>query len=85
MLAGLWEDWTDQTEHLRSFAILTTEANEQTRPLHDRMPVILRPDAWSRWLDVGAQGGKGLEDLLAPYRGDLLVSKIRLTKPNALL
>jgi putative SOS response-associated peptidase YedK len=46
-------------------AILTTSANTALRPLHHRMPVILGPTDWDRWLDASLDGGL-LTDLLAP-------------------
>jgi putative SOS response-associated peptidase YedK len=50
--AGLWEAWTDRGtgESLQTAAILTTEANEFLAGLHDRMPVVLDPEAAGRWL-----------------------------------
>ena len=50
-MAGLWEGWRgpDGTV-LRSFAILTTDANAEMRPVHGRMPVILEPATWDTWL-----------------------------------
>ncbi len=48
--ASLWESWRrpDQAEvePLRTCTIITTGANELVAPLHDRMPAILRPEAW---------------------------------------
>lgn len=51
-LAGLWERWTqpDGTP-LDTFTIVTTEANELLRPLHERMPLILAPEEYGPWLD----------------------------------
>ena len=53
-LAGIWEEWVDPTRPdappLRSCAILTTQASTLVAPLHDRMPVLLPPDAWPTWL-----------------------------------
>ena len=51
VFAGLWEGWrgSDGTV-IRSFVIITTEANETLRPLHERMPVVLEPEAWPLWL-----------------------------------
>ena len=49
--AGLWSIWRDEHTKLRSCAILTTAANDAIAPLHDRMPVILHPDAEEAWLD----------------------------------
>jgi putative SOS response-associated peptidase YedK len=38
---------------VESCAILTTEANELVRPVHERMPVILPQQYWPAWLDAG--------------------------------
>jgi putative SOS response-associated peptidase YedK len=50
-LAGLWENWKDPAtgEWVRTFRVLTTSANELVRPIHDGMPVILRPADQERW------------------------------------
>ncbi len=49
--AGLWSVWHGGTpEEIRSATILTTAANAQVAPLHDRMPVILTPDDEATWL-----------------------------------
>jgi len=46
-LAGLWEGWRGPGgETVRTFVIVTTDATEKLRPLHDRMPVILPREAW---------------------------------------
>ncbi len=51
-LAGLWDRREDADGRPRlSFAILTTEPNDLVRPIHDRMPVLLRPDDEPAWLD----------------------------------
>jgi putative SOS response-associated peptidase YedK len=50
-LAGLWENWRSSAgEWVRSFAIITTTPNELCGELHDRMPVILSPEGWPKWL-----------------------------------
>src|ERR1700751_1430983 len=50
-LAGLWENWKSPAgEWMRSFAIVTTQPNELCAELHNRMPVILAPEAWPAWL-----------------------------------
>jgi len=38
-----------------------------TAPVHDRMPVILEPDAYDLWLDPGMQNVAAVSDLLKPY------------------
>jgi putative SOS response-associated peptidase YedK len=55
--AGLWSIWyprddAGEDEKLRTCTILTTEANSAISDLHDRMPVILHPDAEDAWLDT---------------------------------
>lgn len=50
--AGLLERWLDPDGHpLDSCTILTTQANALIARLHDRMPVIVAPDDYARWLD----------------------------------
>jgi putative SOS response-associated peptidase YedK len=63
--AGLWENWKDPAtqQWLRTFTIITTRANDTIAELHERMPVILKPDAYEHWLDPQAEVG----DLLRPY------------------
>lgn len=49
--AGLWEGWrSPDGEAVRTYTLLTTEANDQLRPLHDRMTVVLEPEDWATWL-----------------------------------
>ena len=65
-LAGIWENWQHpQTrEWVRTFAIITTEANDLLAPIHDRMPVILAPADCDRWLSAHEPDP---HDLLKPY------------------
>jgi putative SOS response-associated peptidase YedK len=51
-LGGIWEAWRpkDGGEWLITCAILTTEPNDLLAPIHDRMPVIIRPDDYESWL-----------------------------------
>jgi putative SOS response-associated peptidase YedK len=50
-LAGLWEGWkAPDGEILRTFAIITTDANAEMAALHDRMPVIIEQADWPFWL-----------------------------------
>ena len=67
--AGLWDEWVDKNtgEVLKTFTIITTAANELMRPIHDRMPVILTPEAEELWLDEHETNKSLLLDLLKPY------------------
>jgi putative SOS response-associated peptidase YedK len=49
--AGLWERWGREGEAVDSFTIVTTAANSFMSAIHDRMPVFLREQVWSAWLD----------------------------------
>jgi putative SOS response-associated peptidase YedK len=66
--AGLWEKWqAPEDEVIESCTILTTDANDLTQPIHDRMPVILRPQDYDLWLDPEVRDPKILKPLLRPY------------------
>lgn len=65
--AGIWDAWKDHDgKWLQSFAIITTEANELMASIHPRMPVILHPRDYTRWLDRD-QTEQPPTDLLRPY------------------
>ncbi len=63
--AGLWSIWRSEDRELRSCTIITTAANSAVAPLHDRMPVILEPQAEGPWLDPAAPKAQ-LAELLRP-------------------
>ena len=66
--AGLWDAWrAPNGTWLQSYSIVTTDANELliSARIHDRMPVILNPKDYDRWLD--REGQRPTTDLLRPY------------------
>jgi putative SOS response-associated peptidase YedK len=69
--AGLWERWTppEGGDPVHSCAIVTTEANDFARPVHERMPVILPREGADLWLDPAADRAS-LRALLRPYPHD---------------
>ena len=69
--AGLWERWKDKAtgEPVETYTIITTDPNDLMEPFHDRMPVILRPDDYERWL-APADPARLPIDLLRPYPDD---------------
>ena len=68
-VAGLHEFWPgrDGAAPIESFTIITTDANELMRPLHDRMPAILHESDYEAWLAPKDQDPAALRALLAPY------------------
>jgi putative SOS response-associated peptidase YedK len=58
---------------VRSFAIVTTEPNELCAQLHNRMPVIVAPEAWSAWLGEQPADQTQLKALLAPHPSDGMI------------
>ena len=68
-LAGLWENWRSPAgDWVRSFAIITTTPNALCAQLHNRMPVVLKPESWPAWLGEEAANARHLKALLAPYQ-----------------
>jgi putative SOS response-associated peptidase YedK len=74
--AGIWDEWRDP-EHpeappQRSYAILTTGPNRLMEPIHDRMPVILKPEDEAEWLSPDVTDPVQLERLYQPYSTDAM-------------
>lgn len=66
-MAGLWEVWNSPDGSvLPSCTIITTTPNQLVGQIHDRMPVILPPGAYDRWLDPGEKAPFELQSLLKP-------------------
>jgi putative SOS response-associated peptidase YedK len=71
--AGLWDQWKgNDGEVIRSCTIITTEANDFMTPVHDRMPVIVRPEHEAKWLDPEIKDIEKLRDVLEPLGNDAL-------------
>jgi putative SOS response-associated peptidase YedK len=69
--AGVFDTWRPREgPPLRSFAILTTRPNRLVAGVHDRMPVILAPDAEEMWLDPATQDPEALAPLLEPLAAE---------------
>jgi putative SOS response-associated peptidase YedK len=73
--AGLWERWTDpEGRAIESCTIITTTPNDLVRRFHHRMPVILAPQAYDLWLDVGIREVDRLLPLLVSYPPDEMIA-----------
>jgi putative SOS response-associated peptidase YedK len=73
--AGVWETWTGPNgEEVDTAAIVTTRANRTLAAIHDRMPVIVPPDAFNLWLDCSAVDATTAAALFMPVSDALLES-----------
>jgi putative SOS response-associated peptidase YedK len=71
--AGLWDRWKDPGGNwMKTCSILTTTPNAVTAPVHDRMPVILDPDAYDLWLDPGMTDVATESEVLKPCDARLM-------------
>jgi putative SOS response-associated peptidase YedK len=74
-LAGLWEVWKNADgEILRTFTIITTDANDFMRPIHDRMPVILHRKDYEKWLAPDEVPADKLLPLLKPFESSKMTA-----------
>lgn len=84
--AGLYERWTGPSEPTRttpyqseppllSFTVLTCEPNALVAQLHDRMPVIVLPEDYDRWLDRDLTDPEAVQDILGPLPAELMESR----------
>jgi putative SOS response-associated peptidase YedK len=81
-LAGLWERWSKGGDPLETFTILTTEASEDIRELHERMPVALPGPAWDAWLSSEDQNeAEALLEPLPPSSLDSVAVSTRVNSP----
>jgi len=80
-LAGVWERWRPPGggDPVRSFTILTTDATPSLQAIHDRLPVVLPPEAREQWLDPAADQ-KSLQELLRPYAHDDPLEAYRVSR-----
>ncbi|MFI2753519.1 SOS response-associated peptidase [Cellulomonas sp. P22] len=81
-LAGLYEFWRDPSKAaddparwLVTTTVVTTDAREPLAHIHDRQPLMLRPDAWDAWLDP-ATGADAAADLLRAPAPELVATPV---------
>ena len=71
--AGLWDSWEGSDgSSVKTCTIITTEPNELMESLHNRMPVILHPRDYGKWLDTSPQTPENLLPLIKPYPADFM-------------
>ena len=64
--AGIWTKWCNQNSLIHTFSILTTQANKVLAPIHERMPVIIKPSDYKSWLAPETDSST-LRSLLLPF------------------
>lgn len=71
-MAGLWESWkSPDGSILRTCCVITTGPNAAMAPIHDRMPVIIAPADWGRWLSAPVDE---VAELVKPYPADSMLT-----------
>jgi putative SOS response-associated peptidase YedK len=80
-VAGIWENWTqpDTGEAVRTFAVITCEPNDLVNQIHDRMPVIISPAEYDRWLGTETDP----RDLMKPFPSKLMTMWPVSTRVNS--
>jgi putative SOS response-associated peptidase YedK len=88
VFAGIWEHWkSPEGEKLRTFATITTDANQLVGQIQDRMPVIIEPENWPLWLgevdgDPAALLRPAAEGVLRFWPVDKKVGNVRNDGPE---
>ena len=76
-MAGLYSKWKDQTgQEIDTFTIITTNANEIVRTIHDRMPVIFTPEEERKWIDPLLNFQEANQHLLSYAGNDMVIYPI---------
>lgn len=90
-LAGLYEFWRPRPDDdwLVTVTVLTTDSTGPLAAIHDRMPVVIEPSGYSRWLDPGAAVGASFDatlpiDLLTAHPVSTAVNSVRNNSPDLL-
>ncbi len=73
-IAGITELWLGPDGPVHTCAIITTEPNDLMKSIHDRMPVILKPEDYSTWLNPDNQATAELKELLKPYPAEAMAA-----------
>ena len=82
-MGGLLEHWGMPEADMLTFTILTTSANELMAGIHDRMPVIIKPEHYSAWLDPQLTDTAKIQPLIKPYPSDSMEAYPISTRVNS--
>ena len=81
--AGIFEPANELSGDRPSCAIITTEANALMQSIHGRMPAILAPQDYARWLDPALADSRALGAMLRPCDADIMVAWPVSTRVNS--
>lgn len=74
-IAGLWDHWeSPDGSSIKSCTIITTTPNELMESIHDRMPVILHPRDYAKWLNPAPQTPENLQPLIKPFPAEAMTA-----------
>ncbi|HEY2032110.1 MAG TPA: SOS response-associated peptidase [Rhizomicrobium sp.] len=80
-IAVIWEAWMHGPVPLLSFAMVTTPANALIGKITDRMPAVLPPEYWAKWLGEEPATAEELKALLVAAEGDWDMAQAKKTEP----
>jgi putative SOS response-associated peptidase YedK len=81
--AGLWDSWNSPDgSQIKTCTIITTEPNDLMVLIHNRMPAILHPRDYAKWLDSAPQTPENLSPLLKPYPAEEMNAYVVSTMVN---
>ncbi|HEY5337040.1 MAG TPA: SOS response-associated peptidase family protein, partial [Rhizomicrobium sp.] len=80
-IAVIWERWSRGPGELQSFAMVTTQANTLIGRITDRMPAVLPPEHWAKWLGEEPATVDELKALLVPFEGDWTMEPAKKPAP----
>jgi putative SOS response-associated peptidase YedK len=81
--AGLWEHWQGSNgSEIETAAIITTEANQVLGKIHSRMPVVIMPEDYERWLDAERTSAEEASQLLRPAPDGFFVAEPTVIERN---
>ncbi len=82
-VAGLWERWEQGLEPIETFAMLTRSPNSLIARIHDRMPVIVRPEHYDAWLDPKNENYASLENVVEAFPAEQMEMHRVSTRVNS--
>ncbi len=80
-IAVIWEAWSRGPVPLLSFAMVTTPPNALIAKITDRMPAVLPPEHWAKWLGEEPATVEELKSLLIPVEGDWEMKQAKKPAP----